>query len=85
MEVKRLTVPGLVFLWLVLHHCLFLRELDDHADKLSKAGIHRDAKVLEAYRMLNSYSLYMWPRLDRKKRLAMAQVVVLGPPSKRLK
>ena len=60
MEMRRLTGPGIVFLWLVLHHRLFLRGLDDHASKLSKAGLHRiftDAEALEAYRMLDSHSL----------------------------
>ena len=68
---KRLVKSGVVLLWLVLHHRLFLRELECKVE-LSEAGlkkIFRNAQALQAYEQLDSFSVYTWPRVDWKRRL----------------
>ena len=86
MDKQGLSVQGVVFLWLLLHHHLFLRELADCKDQLVQAGLHkifRNARALQAYETLDSYALIRWPQHDWKKQLATAEVISLDPASKR--
>ena len=78
MDLKQLSVPGVVLLWLLMHHHKFLRGLSDHAETLPRAQLHTiftNAHALQAYELLKSYSICRWPLVHWKKQLATARCV----------
>ena len=62
--------PGVVFLWLLLHHQLFLKSLDACQEHLDKSGLVRifdGHKALGAYKLLQSHNIHEWPPRDWEK------------------
>lgn len=62
-----------------------VKELTDHAETLHRAQLHTiftNARALQAYERLDSYSVCRWPPVDWKKQLATAKILSLAPAAK---
>ena len=87
---QQLSRPGIVLLWLLLHHKLFMKPLDKaNIQELEVAGllqIFNEAKALDDYKKLNSQHVSNWPPRNWLKRqpLVVPKVTFqLQPPSKK--
>ena len=87
---RHLVKTGVVFLWLLLHHQLFLRNLEGNSSKMRQSGllkIFHDAHALQAYEQLDSNNVHEWPPRDWLKRqpIQVPEIHFGEPPAKKSK